>query len=59
MKRLVGPRPGVEVRTGRGHNEVEGFTPQTDLSVGVLTVLYKGPWMVRGSGVKHGGHFSV
>ena len=26
-----------------------GFIPQTDSSIGVLTVLYKGPWFVCGS----------
>jgi hypothetical protein len=32
---------------------------QTDLSVGVLTVLYKGPWMVCGSVARAGEHFSL
>jgi hypothetical protein len=35
------------------------FIPQTDLSVGVLTVLYKGPWMVWRSGGAAGEHFSL
>jgi hypothetical protein len=33
--------------------------PQADLSVGVLTVLYMGPWLVRSSGDEHGEHFSL
>jgi hypothetical protein len=35
------------------------YIPQTDLSVGVLTVLYKGPCLVRGSRAKTGEHFSL
>jgi hypothetical protein len=40
---------------GRGKLQI----PQTDLSVGVLTVLYKGPWMVRCSRAKTAQRFSL
>jgi hypothetical protein len=35
------------------------LVPQTDLSVGVLTVLYKGPCLVCGSRAKTAEHFSL